>query len=165
MQPNLAGRAGTRIVAFAFFVLGLALLGGALINVSATLRLLRGSIATDGRIVDVQRVHRVRRTGYTYMPVVRFTMQNGQIFMVRSNKGANPPAFKLGDAVKVYYKPDHPEWAVIDTFGQLWAGDTVLGCVGLLMMGMGGLFLRGRGVARQRHVAVMDDQSQGRGGS
>jgi len=165
MQTNSAGRSGVRIIAGAFFVLALALVGGALLDAGATLRLLHGRVETDGRIVDVQMVHRVRKSGYKYMPVFRFVMQNGQSYMVRSNKGANPPAFKVGDAVKVCYNRDHPELAVIDSFEQLWAGDTMVGCVGLLMFGMGALFLRGRSGARQKYVVVMGDQPAGEGGS
>ena len=78
--------------------------------------------------------------------------------MVRSNKGANPPAFKVGDSVKVYYMPDHPELAVIDTFQQLWAADTGLAFVGLVLMGMGGLMLRGQGMARQKYSVVIGGQ-------
>jgi len=110
----------------------------------------------DGKIVWMERVHRVNRTGYWYMPVVRFPLENGQAFTVRSNRGSNPPALKVGDAVKVYYKPDHPELALINTFEQLWAADTGLAFVGVVMMGMGGLMLRGRGVARQRYVVAAD---------
>lgn len=137
-------------------MLGLALDCIALTNAISTIRLLRESLAVDGKIVWMERVHRVNRTGYWYMPVVRFPLENGQAFTVRSNRGSNPPALKVGDAVKVYYKPDHPELALINTFEQLWAADTGLAFVGVVMMGMGGLMLRGRGVARQRYVVVAD---------
>jgi len=137
-------------------LLGLALDCIALTNAISTIRLLRESLAVDGKIVWMERVHRVNRTGYWYMPVVRFPLENGQAFTVRSNRGSNPPALKVGDAVKVYYKPDHPELALINTFEQLWAADTGLAFVGVVMMGMGGLMLRGRGVARQRYVVAAD---------
>lgn len=137
-------------------MLGLALDCIALTNAISTIRLLRESLAVDGKIVWMERVHRVNRTGYWYMPVVRFPLENGQAFTVRSNRGSNPPALKVGDAVKVYYKPDHPELALINTFEQLWAADTGLAFVGVVMMGMGGLMLRGRGVARQRYVVAAD---------
>ena len=139
-----------------FLLLGLALDCIALTNAISTIRLLRESLAVDGKIVWMERVHRVNRTGYWYMPVVRFPLENGQAFTVRSNRGSNPPALKVGDAVKVYYKPDHPELALINTFEQLWAADTGLAFVGVVMMGMGGLMLRGRGVARQRYVVAAD---------
>lgn len=137
-------------------MLGLALDCIALTNAISTIRLLRESVGVDGKIVWMERVHRVNRTGYWYMPVVRFPLENGQAFTVRSNRGSNPPALKVGDAVKVYYKPDHPELALINTFEQLWAADTGLAFVGVVMMGMGGLMLRGRGVARQRYVVAAD---------
>jgi hypothetical protein len=156
MQNNSASRVGFRVIVSGFLLLGLALDCIALTNAISTIRLLRESVAVDGKIVWMERVHRVNRTGYWYMPVVRFPLENGQAFTVRSNRGSNPPALKVGDAVKVYYKPDHPEWAVMNTFDQLWAADTGLAFVGVVMMGMGGLMLRGRGVARQRYVVVAD---------
>jgi len=144
------------VIVSGFLLLGLALDCIALTNAISTIRLLRESLAVDGKIVWMERVHRVNRTGYWYMPVVRFPLENGQAFTVRSNRGSNPPALKVGDAVKVYYKPDHPELALINTFEQLWAADTGLAFVGVVMMGMGGLMLRGRGVARQRYVVAAD---------
>lgn len=154
MQNNSASRVGFRVIVSGFLLLGLALDCIALTNAISTIRLLRESLAVDGKIVWMERVHRVNRTGYWYMPVVRFPLENGQAFTVRSNRGSNPPALKVGDAVKVYYKPDHPELALINTFEQLWAADTGLAFVGVVMMGMGGLMLRGRGVARQRYVVA-----------
>ena len=154
MQSTSVSRTGFRVIVSAFFLLGLTLDCVALTHAVSTILLLRASVATDGRIEWIERVHRVNRTGYLYMPVVRFSLENGQPFTVRSNKGSNPPAFKVGDAVKVYYKPDHPELALINTFEQLWAADTGLAFVGLGVMGMGGLMLRGRGVARQRYVVA-----------
>ena len=65
---------------------------------------------------------------------------------------------KVGDAVKVYYKPDHPELAVINTFEQLWAADTGLAFVGLMVMGMGEVLLRGRAVGRKKYAVGMGDQ-------
>ena len=156
MQNNSASRVGFRVIVSGFLLLGLALDCIALTNAISTIRLLRESLAVDGKIVWMERVHRVNRTGYWYMPVVRFPLENGQAFTVRSNRGSNPPAFKVGDAVKVYYKSDHPELALINTFEQLWAADTGLAFVGVVMMGMGGLMLRGRSVARQRYVVVAD---------
>ncbi len=163
MQATAASRAPFLVIVSAFFLLGLTLDCVALFHAASTVRLLRESVSVDGKIVWVERVHRVNRTGYWYMPVVRFPLENGQIFMVRSNKGANPPAFKVGDAVKVYYKPDHPELAVINTFQQLWAADTGLAFVGLVVMGMGGLMLRGRGMARQKYSVVIGGQTGANG--
>jgi len=159
MQTNSSSRVGFRIIVSAFLLLGLVLDCIALMHAVSTIRLLRQSVAVDGKIVWMDRVHRVNRTGFWYMPVVRFPLENGEAFTVRSNKGSNPPAFKVGDAVKVYYKPEHPEWALINTFDQLWAADTGLGFVGIVVMGLGALMLRGRGMARQRYVAVMGDQT------
>jgi len=158
MPANFVSRIGFRVIVAGFFLLGLTLDCIALMSAISKIRQLHESVAVDGQIVWLERVHRVHRTGYWYMPVVRFPLENGQTFMVRSNKGANPPALKVGDAVKVYYKPDHPELAVINTFEQLWAADTGLAFVGLMVMGMGEVLLRGRAVGRKKYAVGMGDQ-------
>ena len=127
-----------------FCFVGLLFVGRALWGALSTESLLRESIAVDGRIVGIEQVHRVNRSGLTYVPVFRFTLENGQPFTVASRVHSNPPEFKLGEAVKVYYKRDHPEWAVINSLGQLWMGNVALAFVGLIFIAFGTILTRAR---------------------
>jgi hypothetical protein len=106
----------------------------------------------DGRIVGLEQLHRVNRSGLTYAPVFRFTLESGQPFTVESRVHSNPPEFKVGEAVKVYYKRDHPEWAVINSLGQLWMGDVALAFVAAVFIGMSTLLSR-----KSRQVVVVSE--------
>ena len=132
------------VIRLAILVVGLLFLGRALYGALSTASLLRDSIAVDGQIVAVEQMHRVHRSGLTYAPVFRFTLENGQPFSVESQVHSNPPEFKVGEAVKVYYKRDHPEWAVINSLGQLWMDDVALVFVGAVFIGMSALLSRKR---------------------
>ncbi len=132
-----------------FCFVGLLFLGRALWGALSTASQLRESIAVVGRIVSIDQVHRVRRSGFTYVPVFRFTLENGQPFTVASGVHSNPPEFKLGEAVKVYYKRDHPEGAVINSLGQLWMGDVALAFVGLILIAFGTVLTRARKGGKQ----------------
>jgi hypothetical protein len=132
------------VIRLAILVVGLLFLGRALYGVLSTESLLHESIAVEGRIVALEQMHKVRHSGLTYAPVFRFTLENGQPFTVESQVHSNPPEFKVGEAVKVYYKRDHPEWAVINSLGQLWMDDVALVFVGAVFIGMSALLSRKR---------------------
>src|ERR1035438_4123745 len=152
MQSSSPGRVARIVTWSVFFFVGLLFLGRALFGALLTESLLRESIAVDGRIVGLEQLHRVNRSGLTYAPVFRFTLENGQPFTVESRVHSNPPEFKVGDAVKVYYKRDHPEWAVIDSLGQLWMGDVALAFVAAVFIGMSALLSR-----KSRQVVVVSE--------
>ena len=152
MQSSSPGRVARIVTWSVFFFVGLLFLGRALFGALSTESLLRESIAVDGRIVGLEQLHRVNRSGLTYAPVFRFTLENGQPFTVESRVHSNPPEFKVGEAVKVYYKRDHPEWAVINSLGQLWMGDVALAFVAAVFIGMSALLSR-----KSRQVVVVSE--------
>jgi Protein of unknown function (DUF3592) len=156
MQSNSPGKVVWLVIRLLFVFAGLLFLGRGGYGALSTESLLRESIATDGRIVSLERVHRVQRSGFKYLPVFRFTLENGQPFTVESRVGSNPPEFKLGEAVKVYYKRDHPEWAVINSMGQLWMDDVALGFAGVILTAFGTVFSRA-GSGKRRIVIVAGD--------
>ena len=152
MQSSSPGRVARIVTWSVFFFVGLLFLGRALFGALSTESLLRESIAVDGRIVGLEQLHRVNRSGLTYAPLFRFTLENGQPFTVESRVHSNPPEFKVGEAVKVYYKRDHPEWAVINSLGQLWMGDVALAFVAAVFIGMSALLSR-----KSRQVVVVSE--------
>ena len=152
MQSSSPGRVARIVTWSVFFFVGLLFLGRALFGALSTESLLRESIAVDGRIVGLEQLHRVNRSGLTYAPVFRFTLESGQPFTVESRVHSNPPEFKVGEAVKVYYKRDHPEWAVINSLGQLWMGDVALAFVAAVFIGMSTLLSR-----KSRQVVVVSE--------
>src|SRR5258708_7685659 len=159
MPSSSPGQVVWLVIRLTFFFVGLLFLGRALIDALSTESLLRESVATDGRIVALEQVHRVHRSGLKYVPVFTFTLENGQPFTVASRVASNPPEFTLDEAVKVYYKRDHPEWAVINSLGQLWMGDVALAFVGAIFIGLGTVLSRAQKSGRQV-VVVSGDGSR-----
>ncbi len=90
---------------------------------------LHSSLSADGVVVAL-RPRATRSSKYSWMPVFRFTTQDGRTFTVTSNIAQSPSPWKFGDHVPVLYQPDHPENAHIDSFFQLWAPQVIVGIVG-----------------------------------
>ena len=122
-----------RLIAY-FFVGVLCAVGPGLLIISIassipTARFVLASTATDGKIVSLDRVY--YRSRYGYLPVFRFTANDGQIHMIRADSSTSLVRFKPGDRIRVLYLRDHPETARIDTFAQLWMPQFILGLVGV----------------------------------
>jgi hypothetical protein len=159
MQSEKPGRTVRPLVMWIFIALGALFLAGALIDAHFTQKFLRESVTTDGTVVGLKPTHRVRRRRVTFAPVFRFVTEDGRPVTVVSHTSSNPPAFNLGEAVKVHYKKDHPDDALIDSFGQLWLGDIVFASAGALFTGIGLLILVAAGKENRRDLVVPDDGS------
>jgi hypothetical protein len=57
--------------------------------------------------------------GCTYRPNVRFTTQSGQTEIYNSSFGSSPPAYKVGETVTIFYRPDNPQKATIKGEGAV----------------------------------------------
>jgi hypothetical protein len=113
-----------------FYAVGPALLLIAISLSIPTVEFVLASIATDGRIIDLEPVY--YRYRYVYEPVFRFTANDGKLHMIRSNSNTALVPFKRGDRIHVLYLKDHPESARIDTIPQLWMPQLILGVLGAL---------------------------------
>lgn len=74
------------------------------------------------------------RRGYLYFPQVEFRLAAGQIIRFQSSVGTSPPAYGVGQQVKVLYSAHNPQEAEIDSVTSMWL---LPGC----MVGMGLLFI------------------------
>jgi len=137
MQASGRGGAAWRVIRWTFVCVGVLFLGRAAAGALATESRLRASLAVDGRIVAVVQMHKAIHSGLTYAPVFRFPLEDGRPFTVQSGVHANPPEFRGGERVKVYYQRGHPEGAVIDSVGQLWRDDLALAFAGLVFIAFG----------------------------
>jgi hypothetical protein len=97
-------------------------------SVARTEMFIHHSIAVDGKIVDMRRLRGNR--GSIYAPVFEFSAEDQKLYIVSSRTGTNPPHFKIGDRVKVLYRPGHPESARIDSFSQLFLFPTAASVLG-----------------------------------
>jgi hypothetical protein len=87
-------------------------------------------LPAEGRVVDV-----VSRTTAAYdasfYPVVEFRTADGEVIRFESGTGGDPPEYRVGDAVRVYYDPQAPQSAMIDSWKR-WAPP-------LALIGVGGV--------------------------
>jgi hypothetical protein len=160
MQSATPARVLLLLIMWVFLGMGLLFLAGALIWAHFTQQFLRTSIATRGRIVALLPVRSTgRHHSLTYAPVFRFDVPGTHFATVVSHYSSSPPAFKVGQVVTVRYQPGHPEKAVIDSFGQIWFGELVLGIVGVLSIGPGLLMLLFTRMLRRRNQTIPDPGS------
>jgi hypothetical protein len=112
---------------FCLFFGGVAVVAGVTM-MGDTLYLVQAGRHTTGVIVANERVW-TGHGGYQSYPVVRFVARGGQTYVVRSSFGADPPEFRVGQNVTVYYDPQQPQTALIDS-DHLWLLPVVLLVVG-----------------------------------
>ena len=68
---------------------------------------------------------------WTDSPVFEFTDSSGTLHTNYNSSGQNPPAYKIGELIKVRYRPENPETARIDSFTELWLFPTFVLGIGL----------------------------------
>lgn len=74
-------------------------------------------------------------------PTVSFTTLDGTLGEHYSSTCSTPPSFDIGERVAVYYDPQNPERAHIDSFGQNWLGSLIVGGIGSVFLALGLLFV------------------------
>jgi hypothetical protein len=147
------------------FVLGILGIGGiAILMIAAlftvrTLSFLRHSAGAVGMIERLEPEVRQSSNGRphtTYAPVFSFVTAEGREVLVTSRMSSNPPGFHPGESVPVLYDPRNPLNARINTFGQMWGAETILGGLGAAFCGMNLAWLVSirRGIRRTSLTAV-----------
>ena len=123
-----------RLIAYFFvgvlYAVGPLLLLIAIASSIPTAEFVLASTATDGTVVDLERVYWPHRSKEVYLPVFRFSSNDGQTHMIRSSSNTALVPFKRGDRIRVLYLKDHPETARIDTLPQLWMPQLILAVLG-----------------------------------
>lgn len=94
----------------------------------AVKKFVAGGVRTEGTIMEM-------KEGPTkFYPRVQFATKDGRTMEFSSGNGSNPPMYKPGDTVPVIYNPNAPQYAVINTFIDLWLGPTIYATAGLLFL-------------------------------
>ncbi len=131
------------------FLLAVGLLG-LLLSVAIAgrqLALLAVAQSAPGTVIEMVRMASGRLSAAdAYAPRVRFVLDAVEHEFV-SPVGSYPPAFQIGDTVRVLYDPANPRRAMVDSSGQLWAPVAVCAVLGLLLGGLGAWLLRKSRVA------------------
>jgi hypothetical protein len=89
--------------------------------------LLYSGLRAEGTVIARQQTGSSHKT---YAPVFRFEASDGRTYVVSSDVFGRESAFRLGERVRVLYRPDDPQTARIDAFAQLWTFALVFGVVG-----------------------------------
>jgi len=76
------------------------------------------SVAVPGQVIENERVqwtdNRRGSSRTSYRAIVSFIDQRGQAFTHRDTIAMNPPPFRVGERVMVFYDPENPQKAMID---------------------------------------------------
>jgi hypothetical protein len=122
---------GSGTIALIILVLGLILLIHGMKELYQVNKFgLRGKQA-DGIIVEMKKGPGI---GSKYHPYVRFQTKEGKIVEFSPGNGSNPPMYRVGDHVPVVYNSDYPNYAVINSFIEIWLGPLIYTGLGLLLL-------------------------------
>ena len=134
-----------------FSIIGLAMGAGTIWAWSAGQRYINEGIATTGTVIDLEYRDSDEGSG-TYAPVVEFIDRDGVTRTHHSSSSSNPPAYKRGEEVTLYYLPDEPERAMIDSFSDRYLLPLILGLFALVFGGVG-FGMIAFGIRKRRRLA------------
>lgn len=127
------------IIKYVFSAVGLGMLVGAFFLYRSTSSFLEEAVAAPGTVIELLPVR--SDDSYTYKPVVRFTTESGRDVEFASSSSSNPPSYREGEIVKVFYRAGEPQNAMIDGFFSLWGGALILSILGGVFTTIGGSIL------------------------
>jgi hypothetical protein len=87
----------------------------------------------QGTVIGNERADGSGSSGPTYHAIVRFADAGGNAVRYRDEIGSNPPSFRVGETVRVYYDPQRPESALIDRGLWNWLLPLLVSLGGLLL--------------------------------
>jgi len=79
--------------------------------------LVKGGGGADGTVVALDESD--SDGGTTYAPIVEYVV-DGETYTMNSSSYSSPPAYHVGQAVRVVYDKANPSKARIDNFWELW---------------------------------------------
>lgn len=135
-----------------FPLIGLAALMGAWMLYSNARQFVATAVTAEGTVVELVRSRSSDST--TYAPRVTFTDAQGRAHAFTSRTSSNPPAYHVGETVRVLYRAESPQQARIDGFFSLWGGALIVGILGSVfaLVGLGMVLVP---MLRQRRAAQL----------
>jgi hypothetical protein len=134
IPPRKSNRLRFRPESLLFAGIGVFLLGIDLFLYLHTRQQLSNAVRTQGTVIDLIRTS---KKNATLAPKVSFVAKNGETYMFISSVGTNPPEFEKGQRVSIYYDPQSPKQAFVDSFLQLWFVNVILTVLALPFLGIG----------------------------
>lgn len=87
----------------------------------------------NGKVIDVK-LYFARHA--TYKPSIQYSTLGGKTLIGTTNIGSNPPNYKIGQEVKLYYNPKNPEHILVKNFSDQWLLALTFGSIGTIFMVM-----------------------------
>lgn len=124
------------ILKYLFSIVGLGLLVGTYYVYKNTEDFLKSSQLANGTVVEL--VSSTSDEGSTlYRPTIEFVTDEGKTIQFTSDVSSNPPTYKMGEVVEVYYQIDMPQRAKVNGFFSLWGGHLIMGGIGFSLFMVG----------------------------
>jgi hypothetical protein len=117
--------------------IGLGLLGVAGRHFVRRRAFIQGSATAPGVIVALREERDGQDTSNVRYAGVRFRTTSGRDVTFESAMGLGGEAFKVGSALPVRYRVDHPEAAEVDSFMALWGGPLAFAVLGIVFLTIG----------------------------
>lgn len=109
------------------FAVGAGFLAAAAFTWLRARRFVAASDATFGVVVGL-REHRGKAV--TYAPVISFDGPDGRPVVFTESTASSPPAYAVGDRVKILYRRDDPCRARVNSVSHLYLSSLVFGALG-----------------------------------
>jgi len=148
LRARLSGPAGLAAVNRAMILISLAagsafiLAGGWWIHRFHMDEFIFNRAIAQGRVVENKSVQVASSSrflgGTSYRAIVRFKAQGGREVTLSDWVTFNPPSFRVGQTVSVFYDPDEPGHAMVDRGWKNYLPPGIPGVMGLLMI-LGGV--------------------------
>ena len=122
-----------------FFLIGVALLGGALYLYRRSQQWMSAAKTTTGQILRLNARESTDSEGDTtisYYPLAQFEA-NGQVYEFQNGMTVNPKKYTVGSTQTVWYNPQNPQDAKVDAAMGNAVWPAVLGILGLFLLGVG----------------------------
>ena len=117
-----------------FLACGIGLLIGGLIAAARTRAFLQKAIETAGEVIALEEEPAMEAgESCTYRPVVAFLLESQHKVQFKSMVHSNPPAYQVGEKVRVLYEKMRPQEARIKSFTSLWL-------LAMILVGLGSIF-------------------------
>lgn len=129
------------VVSSIFVLVGAAMLIAAGREFTRKRALFRNSATASGTIIAL--TENREREEISYFPQVEFHTPSGRSIRFQSEMGSSTAAARIGDSVKVRYRPDQPQVAEVDAFMPLWGLTILFGSLGSVFLIVGTSILTG----------------------
>lgn len=135
------GRRGSIIM---FFLVGVLFLAVGIYLLSNTARMSSNGLSTQAEVVNIKATHNSKKK-IEYTPEIRFTTAEGERVNTKLDKTTRPPAYSVGDEVKIIYTKDKPTDILVDSVFNRYAFPALFVILGIVSL-FAGVFevIRGR---------------------